>query len=226
MNNNVESMHSLRMQEVLQRNPNLAFEIENLQNKHHFQDYIDKGNIDSIFNAIQPPQDLKYPYSSVTCRVALNYIESHYDHHGLNYFENTTSRKEQTQELWTKLGDFKSYGLNHQHDSVIDLSAKLQIYLERFDEGQYTIEQFQAIILACLHSQDESLANRTDTEKVLVIIANIIICVMSLGIATFLQLAHSKTNTGEFRFFFSETKAQQKAYQIEKECIRMTKVFS
>jgi hypothetical protein len=201
--------------DIFLSNPNLR-EVRNC-----FVNYIENGDVFTIFNAIrQSPQDLKYTHSPQICRMALRIIDSYYASilvTELMSDEQSRPRFDQTRNVHAKISAFSEYGQLNNNHTVNELSKALEEDLNHFISDQYSSDTFKTLFLARLHSQDDQLCQRTDREKLFVLIANIAICVLTIGVATVAQLIYSKKTTGEYRFFFAKTDAEDKAFNIENE---------
>jgi hypothetical protein len=129
----------------------------------------------------------------------------------------SSTRFEQTRHVHAKISLFAEYGRLKTNHTVNELCRALEEDLNHFISGGYSSDDFKTLFLDRLHSQDDKLCQRTDKEKLIVLMANIAIALLTIGIATVAQLFYSRITTGEYRFFFAKTAAEEKAFSIEKE---------
>lgn len=127
--------------------------------------------------------------------------------------------------LYEQINHMRDYGtkLTEANAScavdVSKLADQLQADVDHFVLAQATLPtkasytNFKIQFTARLHSQDDAMSTHREAWKP--ILGNILIGVVTLGVAIGIQLAYSKLSTGRAAFFFDETARQGKIQAVD-----------
>jgi hypothetical protein len=126
--------------------------------------------------------------------------------------------------LYQQIAHLHDYAkhLPNKSDSIIvsNLAKKLRNDIDRFvcahpdtlpQKNHY--EQFKEKFITRLHSENETMNKHRAAWKPL--LANIVIGLLTVGIALGIKLLHSKLNTGHSSLFFANTHRQEKLLAME-----------